>query len=111
VRRRRELREGADPVYSELAGVPVALLGLLGYTAILGLLIPMTAAQTSSRRGSQRAAGVPGRTAIDTLRRHAPAGTVVLLEAAAELMSSRRPAWNVPRRSADSSSRQSLWLL
>jgi len=25
--------------YSELAGVPVALLGLLGYTAILGLLI------------------------------------------------------------------------
>jgi len=26
-------------VYSELAGVPVALLGLLGYTAILGLLI------------------------------------------------------------------------
>jgi uncharacterized membrane protein len=26
-------------VYSELAGVPVALLGMLGYTAILGLLL------------------------------------------------------------------------
>jgi uncharacterized membrane protein len=26
-------------VYSELAGVPVALIGLLGYTAILGLLL------------------------------------------------------------------------
>jgi Vitamin K epoxide reductase family len=180
--------------YSELAGVPVALLGLLGYTAILGLLTspenevdplrhdgpharrlriqrlsdasravfhsrdmrvvrvqrsdshgdgapvglallarhakPCEIAPVSLARGldgpgktcqSARprdrccprdgAAGVPGRTAIDTLRRHARAETVVLLEAAAELMSFRRRAWNVPRRSADSSSRQSLWLL